>query len=206
MISTRSSAAEGIVEQAEAQHEGGVYGVGEADAAFEVLRSHPDIAQATPPQASPDGQVHTSLAFPTTGPQDHETSELVKSLREDLGDPYLVGGQTAANVDFSQAIADRFPVFVAIVLLIGVVRRDRPLRWEPELRGSAVVAVVVLASAGLGFVREYKARSASDALIQSVELAEAVEVPGTRSGLAMAPSYSASPTSTAPPSWQNFAT
>jgi hypothetical protein len=33
-------------------------------------------------------------------------------------------------------------VFVAVVALIGVARRDRPLKWEPELRGSAVVAVV----------------------------------------------------------------
>jgi hypothetical protein len=33
-------------------------------------------------------------------------------------------------------------VFVAVVMLLLVARRDRPLRWEPELRGSAVVAVV----------------------------------------------------------------
>lgn len=34
-------------------------------------------------------------------------------------------------------------VFVAVVMLLNVARRDRPPRWEPELRGSAVVAVVV---------------------------------------------------------------
>jgi hypothetical protein len=33
-------------------------------------------------------------------------------------------------------------VFVAGVMISLVVRRDRPLRWEPELRGSAVVALV----------------------------------------------------------------
>ena len=90
----------------------------EAEAAYEALRTHSDVAAATPPQASPDGEVHTSLAFPSTGPQDHETSELVRSLREDLGEPHLVGGPTAANVDFSQAISDRFPLFVAVVLAL----------------------------------------------------------------------------------------
>jgi hypothetical protein len=33
-------------------------------------------------------------------------------------------------------------VFVAVVLLLNVARRDRAPKWEPELRGSAVVAVV----------------------------------------------------------------
>jgi hypothetical protein len=33
-------------------------------------------------------------------------------------------------------------VFVAVVMLLNVARRNRPLKWEPELRGSAVVAVV----------------------------------------------------------------
>jgi hypothetical protein len=33
-------------------------------------------------------------------------------------------------------------VFVAVVMLLLVARHDRPLKWEPELRGSAVVALV----------------------------------------------------------------
>jgi hypothetical protein len=33
-------------------------------------------------------------------------------------------------------------VFVAVVMLLLVARRGRPLKWEPELRGSAVVALV----------------------------------------------------------------
>jgi hypothetical protein len=33
-------------------------------------------------------------------------------------------------------------MFVAVVMLLLVARRNRPLKWEPELRGSAVVALV----------------------------------------------------------------
>lgn len=88
----------------------------EAAAAYDELQGHPDIAEVTPPEETPDGQLHMSLAFPRTGPQDAATSDLVVELREELGDNHLVGGPTAANVDFSEAIADRFPVFVIVVV------------------------------------------------------------------------------------------
>jgi putative drug exporter of the RND superfamily len=88
----------------------------DAEAAYDVLVADPGVAGATPPQASPDGELFTSLAFPTTSPQDEATTELVQRLRENLPDAALVGGPTAAAVDFSDAVAERFPLFVGVVV------------------------------------------------------------------------------------------
>ena len=59
-----------------------------------------------------DGAVATVLAFPETGPQDEATAELVRELRDrgaaaarrpGRGQRYLVGGPTAAALDFADA-------------------------------------------------------------------------------------------------------
>jgi RND superfamily putative drug exporter len=87
-----------------------------AQAAYEALTGTDGVVQATPPQASPDGALFTSLAFPSTSPQDQATAELVHDLREDLPGGVLVGGPTAASVDFSDAVGDRFPLFIGVVV------------------------------------------------------------------------------------------
>ena len=87
-----------------------------AENAFQALSRADGVAEATPPQASADGELFTSLAFPTTSPQDQETSDLVHRLRDDLPDGVLVGGPTAAVVDFSDAVGDRFALFIGVVV------------------------------------------------------------------------------------------
>jgi putative drug exporter of the RND superfamily len=88
----------------------------QAQAAFDRLTRADGVAQATPPQPSGDGALHTSLAFPTTSPQDQATADLVERLRDELPDGTLVGGATAATVDFSAEVAERFPLFVGVVV------------------------------------------------------------------------------------------
>jgi RND superfamily putative drug exporter len=83
---------------------------------FDTLSTTDGVAEATPPQASPDGALFTSLAFPSTSPQDQATSDLVHQLRGDLPDGVLVGGPTAAVVDFSDAVGERFPLFIGVVV------------------------------------------------------------------------------------------
>ena len=87
-----------------------------ARAAYDVLAGSEGVAQATPPQASPDGEIFTSLAFPTTSPQDEATTALVDRLRDELPDETIVGGPTAAAVDFSEAVSERFPLFIGSVV------------------------------------------------------------------------------------------
>lgn len=92
-----------------------------AEAAYSVLTEHDGVASATPPQATADGELFTSLAFPTTSPQAEETADLVKQLRRDLPGETVVGGPTAATIDFADAVAQRFPLFVAVVVLLSAV-------------------------------------------------------------------------------------
>ena len=88
----------------------------EAVAAYEEVQGYAGVAAVTPPQPSADGAVFTSIAFPETGPQDAETTELVKDLREDLGDDVLVGGSTAALIDYSDAVGEKLPLFIGLVV------------------------------------------------------------------------------------------
>jgi RND superfamily putative drug exporter len=78
------------------------------------LVSTPGIARALPPMGM------TVLAFPTTSPQDEATAELVTRLRTEvlpsLPGHYLVGGSVAAATDFADAVADRLPLFVLVVV------------------------------------------------------------------------------------------
>lgn len=78
------------------------------------LASTPGIARALPPTGL------TVLAFPTTSPQDEATAELVTRLRTEvlpsLPGHYLVGGSVAAATDFADAVADRLPLFVLVVV------------------------------------------------------------------------------------------
>ncbi|HEX6328880.1 MAG TPA: MMPL family transporter [Jiangellaceae bacterium] len=89
----------------------------QAESAYTYLMENPAIVgdRVTPPIPLTD-DVFLIRAEPLTGPQDEATAELVADLRDDLGDPHLVGGATAANVDFSEAISDRFWLFVVVVV------------------------------------------------------------------------------------------
>ncbi|CAL9558260.1 MMPL family transporter [Streptomyces sp. enrichment culture] len=74
--------------------------------------------------AAAGGPVATVLVFPSSAPQDEATAELVERLRSDVlppverasGADVLVGGPTAATEDFAATVAERMPLFVAIVV------------------------------------------------------------------------------------------
>ncbi|GAA3455325.1 MMPL family transporter [Dactylosporangium matsuzakiense] len=95
-------------------------GSGGAQAARETLARTAGVAEALP------GGTATVIVFPTTGPQAAGTTELVARLRTDVlppvaartGATFLVGGSTAAVVDFSDAVAGRLPWFVGVVVAV----------------------------------------------------------------------------------------
>jgi RND superfamily putative drug exporter len=97
---------------------------GVAEAARERLSETSGVAAVTPAQRLPEGGVSTLLAFPETSPQSADTARLLGELRDDVlpelaeqtGGRYLVGGPTAAADDFSDAVADRLPAFVLVVV------------------------------------------------------------------------------------------
>jgi RND superfamily putative drug exporter len=88
-----------------------------AEAVRAKVQAVPGIVRngVTQPVPLSDG-TYLMRAQPTTGPQDAATTELVTDLRHQLGESALVGGSTAANIDFSQTVADRLPLFLLVVV------------------------------------------------------------------------------------------
>ena len=90
----------------------------------DALQATPGVADTTPPQSIPDSDLAIVMAFPETAPQDAATSDLVEQLRGEVlpqlsdqtGATYLVGGSTAAAEDFADAVSDRLPVFLVVVV------------------------------------------------------------------------------------------
>ena len=125
---------------------------GQAQAAYDVLRSTDGVDSATPPATSEDGELWTSMAFPTTSPQDAATTDLVHELRTELGDEHMVGGPTAAAIDFSDAVTDRFPLFVAVVVGLSALLLMLVLR-SVAIPVKAAVLNLLSIGAALGAVR-----------------------------------------------------
>ena len=82
------------------------------------------IAFASPALGSPDGQAAVIRVQPVTGPQDAATEDLVHRMRDEViplalvgtGVDALVAGQVAFNIDISDYLAGRIPIFFAAVL------------------------------------------------------------------------------------------
>ncbi|PWU55868.1 hypothetical protein DLJ47_08170 [Micromonospora sp. S4605] len=94
-----------------------------AEAARPVLADTAGVATVVPPVPTADDRVATMIVMPDAKPQDARTQQLVERLRTDVlpglagpGVTFLVGGTTAATVDFSTAVADRLPLFVLVVV------------------------------------------------------------------------------------------
>ncbi|MBU6529554.1 MMPL family transporter [Streptomyces mayonensis] len=129
------------------------------DAVRSELATTPGVAEAGPALPSEDGALSTVFVYPTTSPQDEGTVELVHRLRDDVAPPLehttgaevLVGGATAASQDVSETLAERLPLFVAVVvgvssLLLLLVFRSV---WIPV---KAAVLNLLSISAALGVI------------------------------------------------------
>jgi RND superfamily putative drug exporter len=86
-----------------------------------ALRAVEGVSFVTPPRISPDGEAAVLSVVPTTSPQDTETTDLVRRLRDEAGPGVHVGGLTAAFVDQSAYVAGRIPVFIGGVVLLSFV-------------------------------------------------------------------------------------
>jgi putative drug exporter of the RND superfamily len=116
----------------------------------------PGMANVAPATPSPDGEMATIFAIPTTAPQDARTSDLLERLREDViprataGTPLkvYVGGNTAGFEDFSDKVASRLPLFIAVVIGLSVLLLIAAFRslWVP-----LVSAVLNLLSVGAAY-------------------------------------------------------
>ncbi len=102
-----------------------------------ALGGQDGIAQVLPAQLNEAGDTATMIAYPTTTPQDERTDEVVRLARNETLPPVAketgarvsIGGTTASNLDFSQTIRDKLPLFIGVVvglslLLLAVVFRS----------------------------------------------------------------------------------
>ncbi len=94
-----------------------------------------------PPQLSPAGDAAVINVIPQSSPQDERTTELVERLRDDVlpsatrGSPVdvYVGGATATLQDLADQIANRLPIFIALVVGLSVLLLMAVFRslWVP---------------------------------------------------------------------------
>lgn len=101
---------------------------GELAAVTKAVQQDPNVASVIGPQPD-DPQAPTAARWfvtPKSGPQDEATTDLVNRLRDDVLPPVeqstksevLVTGLVAANVDMSQYMAERMPIFFGAVLAL----------------------------------------------------------------------------------------
>ena len=103
----------------------------------DALGKQDGIAQVLPPQLNEAGDTATMIAYPTTTPQEERTDQTVREARNETLPPIAketgarvsIGGTTASNLDFSQTIRDKLPLFIGVVvglslLLLAVVFRS----------------------------------------------------------------------------------
>ncbi|MFC8085891.1 MMPL family transporter [Streptomyces sp. NPDC057340] len=117
------------------------------------------VAEASPAMPSEDGALSTVFVYPTTSPQSTGTVDLVHHLRDDVAPPLehatgaevLVGGATAASQDVSETLADRLPLFVAVVVGVSSILLLLVFRsiWIPV---KAAVLNLLSISAALGVI------------------------------------------------------
>jgi putative drug exporter of the RND superfamily len=90
------------------------------DAFVGALRSTDDVAFVNPMPIN--DSLALVMVYPTTAPQDAETTDLVNALRDDVIPPTgvdaKVGGSTAASTDFADYMKDRMPILIGVVLLL----------------------------------------------------------------------------------------
>jgi putative drug exporter of the RND superfamily len=84
----------------------------------------PGIVTATPARVSPGGAAAVALLYPSAAPQAAQTANVLGQLRNHVvpaaeagsGLHVLIGGATPAQVDFSDALASKLPLFIAVVV------------------------------------------------------------------------------------------
>jgi RND superfamily putative drug exporter len=91
-----------------------------------ALEEEPGIAAVTPIDLNPAQNTGVFQAYPTTSPQSEDTTALLDHIRGDVIPPIEaktgarlhVGGITAIFEDFGEAIAEKLPLFIGVVILL----------------------------------------------------------------------------------------
>jgi len=92
-----------------------------ADRLAAVIAEQPGVLAIAGVDVADSGTVAVITVIPITGPQDERTADLVHTLRDVIatsGITGYIGGQTAGDVDFSEQMSARLPIFIGAVLVL----------------------------------------------------------------------------------------
>ena len=105
------------------------------------LESEEGVEAVTDVSLNPNETVGVFQLYPTSSPQDEETTELLDRIRDDVippveestGAQIHVGGINAIFEDFGNAIADKLPLFIGVVVLLSALLLTIVFRsiWVP---------------------------------------------------------------------------
>ncbi|MEV7616297.1 MMPL family transporter [Streptomyces sp. NPDC089799] len=95
-----------------------------AGSAAQALAKVKDVESVSPATANPANDTAIVSLVPSTGPTEHDTEVLVRSIRDGVSgiegssgaDEILVTGQTAAFIDFSKTLDDALVPYLALVV------------------------------------------------------------------------------------------
>jgi RND superfamily putative drug exporter len=90
----------------------------DADAVVDVAVRDQGIARVSPPQQGTGGLALVQ-ATPTADPSDPSVGDTIDRLRASLPAGVLVGGAAAENHDLEQALAEKTPLVIGVVLVLG---------------------------------------------------------------------------------------
>ncbi|WP_226345390.1 MMPL family transporter [Agilicoccus flavus] len=94
----------------------------------EQLKAHDDVEYVVPAAVSDDHRTLVYQIVPGSGPNDDATQQLIHELRDERGqivdatavDSIGFAGQTVANIDMSELLADALPKYLAVVVGISI--------------------------------------------------------------------------------------
>ncbi|CAM5711527.1 MMPL family transporter [Streptomyces canus] len=125
----------------------------QAQATARTLATTDGIAVVLPAQPAADGS-HWSLiqAMPSVDPSDASLSHTVKTLRTELPAPASVGGAAVENLDLKQALDDKAPLVIGVILALGFVLLLIALQ-APLIAALGVLTNLLATAAAFGVAR-----------------------------------------------------
>ncbi|MDO7908735.1 MMPL family transporter [Paenibacillus sp. JX-17] len=92
------------------------------------LQKYEDVAVVTPMGVNQSGNMAIISLIPKSGPNDEATKDLVKAIRDPKSDIALgnnlsigVTGVTAINIDMSEKLAEAFPLYIGIIVILSII-------------------------------------------------------------------------------------
>ncbi len=94
-----------------------------------TLKGEEGVASVTPVTYNPAKTVGLCQVYPTTSPQSADTTDLLNRIRDDVIPPIEaktgavmhVGGITAIFEDFGDAISEKLPLYIGVVILLSAI-------------------------------------------------------------------------------------